>query len=78
MYLIHRRTNRNNRGVKCSVIITDASVASVMSILHEMTAASGSKENHLHVVDIDINLLIFNKTSDADSMKSRSVKNLTF
>ena len=61
-------------GAKCSAIITDAPVASATSILREMAAASGSKENHLHVVDTDINWLICKKTSDADSMKSRAVK----
>ena len=62
------------RGAKCSSIITDDPVASIMSISREMIAASGSKENHLPVADIGINWLIFNKNSDTDSMKRRAVK----
>ena len=39
-----------------------------------MAAASGSKESHLPEMDVEIKWLIFNKTSDSESIKSRGVK----
>ena len=63
-----------NGGSKYSATISNATVTSIMSSIHEKRAMSATDRQHNYAVDVGINWLICNKTKPNESIIIRASK----